>query len=179
MSKVQCWLLANDSACWHGSQLFPFSFFHWRRILHAMTQIRYGSDQMCVGAARLGIQDGLFYSESHRYLTLSSRGLVFHDRLNTLERRPRPKSLRRASLRSRFSMWASCSAQQARTINSRISRQTFTLLGRGLVRWDRADALERWPEPKSIRRASLRSRFRRRASTPGEQGSLSKIVQNS
>ena len=27
MSKVQCWLLVNDRACWHGSQLFPFLFF--------------------------------------------------------------------------------------------------------------------------------------------------------
>ena len=44
---------------------FHFSFFPWRRILHVMTQIRYGSDHMRVGAARLGIQDGLFYSESH------------------------------------------------------------------------------------------------------------------
>ena len=62
-----CWLLANDRACWHGPQLFPFSFVHWRRILPAMTQIQYGSDQTWVGAARLGIKDGLFYSESHRY----------------------------------------------------------------------------------------------------------------
>ena len=67
MSKVQCCLLANDCAFWHGSQLFPFLFFSWRRIFHEMTQILYGSDHMWVGAARLRIQDGLFYSESHRY----------------------------------------------------------------------------------------------------------------
>ena len=50
---------------------FHFSFFPWRRILHAMTQIRYGSDQMCVGAARLGIQDALSYPESHGYTRLA------------------------------------------------------------------------------------------------------------
>ena len=27
LSKVQCWLLANDRTCWDGSQLFPFLFF--------------------------------------------------------------------------------------------------------------------------------------------------------
>ena len=46
---------------------FQLSFFPWRRILHVMTQIRYKSDHMWVGAARLGIQDAMSYPESHGY----------------------------------------------------------------------------------------------------------------
>ena len=47
------WLLANVRVCWHGSNYFHFSFFPWRRSLHATTQIRYCSDHMWVGAALL------------------------------------------------------------------------------------------------------------------------------
>ena len=43
-----------------------FSFFSGRHILHAITQILYGSHHMLVRAAQLGIQDALSYPESHR-----------------------------------------------------------------------------------------------------------------
>ena len=47
------------------SNYFHLSFFPLHSILHAMTQSRYRSDHMWVGAARLGIQDALSYPESH------------------------------------------------------------------------------------------------------------------
>ena len=43
---------------------------------------------------------------------------------------------------------------------SRLSRQNHALFGRGLVRRDHLDFLERRQGPKSLRRASPRSRFR-------------------
>ena len=102
---------------------------------------------------------------SRQSLCLLGRGMVGWNRADALQRRPEPKSLRRASLRFRMSAYSSC--HQARPHDSRISWQNLTLFERGSVRWDSADALERWPEPKSIRsasRARLRSWFRRRAS---------------
>ena len=68
----------------------------------------------------------------------------------------------------RFLMWASCSAQQ-RPLDSQIYRQSGMLFGRELVRLDRGDAHERWPEPTSIHRASMRSRFRMWASCSAQQ----------
>ena len=87
------------------------------------------------------------------------RGFVFPDRLSTLDRRQRPKSLRRAGLRSRFPMRVSFLLQEERPLELRISRLFLTLSPRGLVFPDRADTLDRRPRPKSLRRASLRSRF--------------------
>ena len=43
MSKVQCWLLANDHACLHGSNYFPFQvLFSWR--VFYMLRLRSGTD---------------------------------------------------------------------------------------------------------------------------------------
>ena len=85
---------------------------------------------------------------SRLFLTLSPRGLVFPDRADTLDRRPRPKSLRRASLRSRFLVRPSCMLQEERPLASRISRLILTLSSRGLVFHDRLNTLERRPRPK-------------------------------
>ena len=63
--------------------------------------------------------------------TLSSRALVFHDRLNTLDRRPSPNSLRHASLRSQFPMRPSCMLQEERPHKLRISRLIPALSSRG------------------------------------------------
>ena len=41
-----------------------------------------------------------------------------------------------------------------RLLDSQVSRQSRGLFGRGLVRWDSRNALERWPGPKLVRRAS-------------------------
>ena len=87
------------------------------------------------------------------------RGFVFPDRLSTFDRRPRPKSLRRAGLRSRFPMRVSFLLQEERPLKSRISRLILTLSPRGLVFPDRLSTLDRRPRPKSLRRAGLRSRF--------------------
>ena len=89
----------------------------------------------------------------------SPRGFVFLDRADTLDRWPGPKSLRRASLRSRFLVRPSCMLQVERPLASRISRLILTLLSRGLVFHDRLNTLDRRPGPKSLRRAGLRSRF--------------------
>ena len=70
MLKVQCWLPANDSTCWHGSNYFHFSFFilhSMRSILHSTTQIMYGSDHVWVRAAQLGIQDAVSNAELNGY----------------------------------------------------------------------------------------------------------------
>ena len=96
---------------------------------------------------------------SRLILTLSSRGFVFHDRLNTLERRPRPKLLRRASLRSRFPMRPSSMLQEEQLLKSRISLLILTLSSRGLVFSDRLDTLHRRPVQNSLRRAGLSGRF--------------------
>ena len=50
------------------------------------------------------------------------RGLVRPDHRNALERRRWPKSFRRASMRSRFRMWASCSGQRERPLDSCVSK---------------------------------------------------------
>ena len=92
------------------------------------------------------------------------RGFVFPDRLNTLDRRPRPKSLRSTGLISRFPMRVSFLLQEERPLESRISRLFLTLFPRGFVFPDRADTLDRRPRPKSLRRSSLRSRFPMRVS---------------
>jgi hypothetical protein len=57
-------------------------------------------------------------------------------------------------------MWAtflSAAGVTPRFADILIKPQAFV---RGMVRWDRTDAFERYPEPKSNRRASLRSWFR-------------------
>ena len=81
---------------------------------------------------------------SRQSLTIFERGMVRWYRTDALERWPETKSLRRTRLRRRFRKWVSCSMQQARRLDSRISRQNHCLFGHRLVRWDRADALERW-----------------------------------
>ena len=96
---------------------------------------------------------------SQLILTLFSRGLVFPDRLSTLDRRPRPKSPSRASLRSRFPMRTSFMLQEERPLESRVSRLILTLSSRGFVFPDRADTLDRRPGPKSLRRAGRSCRF--------------------
>ena len=62
---------------------FHFSFFPWHSILHGMT--KNGSDHMWVGAARLGIQDALSYSDSHGKIKDTSH-TVSHNKLNFSER---------------------------------------------------------------------------------------------
>ena len=61
----------------------------------------------------------------------SPRGFVFLDRADTLDRWPGPKSLRRASLRSRFLVRPSCMLQEERPLASRISRLILTLSSHG------------------------------------------------
>ena len=96
---------------------------------------------------------------SRLILTLSAHGLMFPDRLNTLDRRPRPKSLRRASLRSRFLVRPSCMLQEERPLASRISRLILTLSSRGFVFPDRLNTRDRRPRPKSLSRAGRSCRF--------------------
>ena len=55
----------------------------------------------------------------------SPRGLVFPDRLNTLDRRPRPKSLRRAGRSCRFWIWVSSAAGGAHRFLCIVSMQKF------------------------------------------------------
>ena len=62
----------------------------------------------------------------------SPRGLVFHDRLDTLDRRPGPKSLRRAGLSGRFWIWVSSAAGGAHRFLC-ISWHRLTLFARGFV----------------------------------------------
>ena len=88
---------------------------------------------------------------------------------DALERRRGPKSLHSTSLHSRFRVWASCSAEQARPHDLRISRQSHGHFGRRLVRRDHRDALERLQGPNSLRRASLRCRFPMWSSCPVQQ----------
>ena len=95
----------------------------------------------------------------------SPRGFVFPDRTDTLDRRPRPKSPRRLSQRSRFLVRPSCMLHEERPLASRISQLILTLSSRGLVFPDRLNTLERRPRPKLLRRASLRSRFPMRPSS--------------
>ena len=90
---------------------------------------------------------------------ISPRRFVFPDRINTLDRQPRPKSLRRSSLRSRFPMRPSSMLQEEWPLASRISRLILTLSSRGLVFPDRLNTLDRRPGPKLLRRAGLRGRF--------------------
>ena len=69
---------------------------------------------------------------SRLILTLSSRGFVFPDRLNTLDRRPRPKSLSRAGRSCRFWIWVSSAAGGAHRFLC-ISWHRLTLFARGFV----------------------------------------------
>ena len=91
--------------------------------------------------------------------TLSPRGFVFPDRLNTLDRRPGLKSPRSASLRSRFPMRPSLMLQEERPLDSRVSRLILTLSSLGFVFPDRLDTLDRRSGPKSLRRAGLTGQF--------------------
>ena len=84
---------------------------------------------------------------------------MFQDRLNTLDGPPGPKSLRRASLRSRFPMRASFMLQEERTLAWLISRLFLTLSSCGLVFLDCLNTLDRRPRPKSLRRLGLSGRF--------------------
>ena len=64
-------------------------------------------------------------------------------------------------------MWESCSAQQVRPLDLRISQQrlqSHIRFWRKIVRRDRQDALKRRRGPKSLRRARRRSWFRMLAS---------------
>ena len=85
------------------------------------------------------------------FLTLSLRGLVFLGRLNTLDRRQRPKLLRRARLRSRFPMSPSSLLQEEQSLASQISWLFLTLSSRGLMFPDRLNTLDRRQRPKSLR----------------------------
>ena len=62
----------------------------------------------------------------------NSRGLVFPDRLDTLDRRPGPKSLRRAGLSGRFWIWVSSAAGGAHLFLW-ISWHQLALFARGFV----------------------------------------------
>ena len=89
----------------------------------------------------------------------SPREFVFQDRLNTLDRRPGPRSFRHAGLRSWFPMRASFMLQVERPLKSRISRLIPTLSSRGFVFPDSTDTLDRRKGPESLRRAGLSGRF--------------------
>ena len=56
-------------------------------------------------------------------------------------------------------MWVPCSAQQAQRLDSQILRHSYILFGRGLEHPDHQEALKTRRGPKSMHRASLRSRF--------------------
>ena len=80
----------------------------------------------------------------------SPRGFVFPDRLNTLNRRPGPKSLRLASQRSLFPVRPCSMPQEERSLELLISRLIPTLSSRKFVIPDRVDSLDQRPGPKSL-----------------------------
>ena len=93
----------------------------------------YALISMCCSALQCG------------YLSIqnfSTRGFVFQDRLNPLDRQPRPKSFHRTGLRSRFPMRAFSMLQEERPLESRISPLILTLTSRGFVFLDRLNTLK-------------------------------------
>ena len=88
------------------------SWFRWAR------QARISQKISCYGQGYLesenmySLINMCCFALQHWYLDLSPRGFVFPGSLNTLDWRPRPKSLRSAGLTSRFPMRPSAMLQE-------------------------------------------------------------------